>query len=302
MSRNYKITGFDWLERTQLKKHPEAELPMSPDDQMALKDSIEEGGLIQPLLVLDKPDKTDGLFQVVDGCNRLERSTIQAGSVGCKLPCVLIQCDNVREVALTCLGIGRKRSTGQRIMAYLEMHKREVVKAAELGAQKAAGNPSALSRDSAQISGVFANFTSEAIAKTLSVSQKDVLLAIDLIMCLEMKCTAPQRVGSLVTPARDLDLKDKGDKVYFDCLKITHANVMAGSTPIRRWKAAQAGKSTQADGRTEIDYADLFREGLNHVRTASKHWKDITFKDRQTLVELASKIGEVLPKDVKDVL
>lgn len=297
MSRNYKIVGFDWLERTQLKPHPEAQLPMSPDDQMALKDSIEEGGLIQPLLVLDKPDKADGLFEVVDGCNRLE--DLKPGE---KIPCVLIQCDNVREVALTCLGTGRKRSTGQRIMAYLEMHKREVVKAAELCAAAAGGNSSGVSRDTPKISGVFANFTSDVIAETLSVSKKDVLLAIDLLMCLEKKCTAPQRVGSLVTPARDLDLKDKTDKVYFDCLKITHANVMAGSTPIRRWKAAQAGKSTQAEGRTEIDYADLFREGLNHLRTASKHWKDITFKDRQTLVELASKIGEVLPPDVKEVL
>lgn len=296
MSRNYKIVGFDWLERTQLKPHVDAQLPMGADDQVALGQSIEEGGLIQPLLVLDRPDKADGLYEVVDGCNRLERSTVG------KLPCVLIQCDNVREVALTCLGTGRKRSTGQRIMAYLEMHKREVVKAAELGAAARAGNSSGVSRDTPKISGVFANFTSEAIAETLSVSHKDVLLAIDLLMCLEKKCTAPQRVGSLVTPARELDLKDKTDKVYFDCLKITHANVMAGSTPIRRWKAAQAGKSTQAEGRTEIDYADLFREGLNHLRTASKHWKDITFKDRQTLVELASKIGEVLPPDVKEVL
>ncbi|MBP8654944.1 MAG: ParB N-terminal domain-containing protein [Kiritimatiellae bacterium] len=296
MSRTYKITGFNWLDRTQLKPHADAQLPMAPDDQMALERSIEEGGLIQPLLVLDKPDKLDGLFEVVDGCNRLDKSTDG------KLPCVLIQCDNVREVALTCLGTGRKRSTGQRIMAYLEMHKREVVKAAELGAQKAAGNPSAVSRDTAQISGVFANFTSDAIAATLSVSKKDVLLAIDLLMCLEKKCTVPQRVGSLVTPTRELDLKDKADKVYFDCLKLTHANVMAGSTPIRRWKAAQAGKSTQAEGRTEIDYADLFREGLNHLRTASKHWKDITFQDRGALVELAAKVGEILPGDVKRVL
>lgn len=296
MSRTYKITGFNWLERTQLKPHPEAQLPMGTDDQAALAQSIEEGGLIQPLLVLDKPDKTDGLFGVVDGCNRLEKSTED------KLPCVLIQCDNVREVALTCLGTGRKRSTGQRIMAYLEMHKREVVKAAELCAVAMGGNSSGVSRETPKISGVFAKFTSEAIANTLSVSRQDVLLAIDLLMCLEKKCTAPQRVGSLVTPARELDLKDKTDKVYFDCLKLTHANVMAGSTPIRRWKAAQAGKSTQAEGRTEIDYADLFREGLNHLRTASKHWKDITFKDRSTLVELASKVGEILPDDVKRVL
>lgn len=146
------------------------------------------------------------------------------------------------------------------------------------------------------------NFTSDAIAETLSVSKKDVLLAIDLLMCLEKKCTAPVRVGSLVTPARDLDLADKADKVYFECLKTIFANVMAGSTPIRRWKPALAGKSTQAEGRTEIDYAALFREGLNHLRTASKHWKDITFQERQTLVELASKIGEILPPDVKEVL
>ena len=52
----------------------------------------------------------------------------------------------------------------------------------------------------------------------------------------------------------------------------------------------------------EIDYAELFREGLNHLRTAAKHWKDITFQDRAGLVELASKIGEILPEDVKRVL
>ena len=226
MSRTYKITGFNWLDRTQLKPHADAQLPMAPDDQMALERSIEEGGLIQPLLVLDKPDKLDGLFEVVDGCNRLDKSTDG------KLPCVLIQCDNVREVALTCLGTGRKRSTGQRIMAYLEMHKREVVKATELCSVAAGGNSFGVSRDTPKLSGVFANFTSDAIAATLSVSKKDVLLAIDLLMCLEKKCTVPQRVGSLVTPTRELDLKDKADKVYFDCLKLTHANVMAGSTPI----------------------------------------------------------------------
>ena len=297
MSRNYQIVGFEWIEKARLKPHPEAQLPMAPDDRQALANSIEAAGLIQPLLVLDKADRTDGRFQVVDGCNRLESSPADG-----RFPCVTIHCDNVREVALECLGTGRKRSSGQRIMAYLEMHKREVLKAAEMGEKMAAGNPSAVSRDTAQIQGNLANFTSESIAKTLSVSKKDVLLGIDLLQCLKKKVTAPQRVGSLVTPARELDLKDKADKVYWDCLKATHANVMAGSTPIRRWKAAQAGKSTQAEGRTEIDYADLFREGLAHLRTASKHWKDITFQDRAALVELAAKVGQILPDDVKRVL
>ena len=105
-----------------------------------------------------------------------------------------------------------------------------------------------------------------------------------------------------MTPARELDLKDKADKVYWDCLKATHANVMAGSTPIRRWKPAVAGKSTQAEGRTEIDYADLFREGLHHLRTAAKHWGDVTFEERKALVELAAKVGQILPDDVKRVL
>lgn len=301
MSRNYKIVGFEWITKTQLKPHPDAQLPMSPEDRLGLGRSIEEGGLIQPLLVLSKQDKLDGAFLVVDGCNRME-----SGPAGQKFPCVMIECDNVREVALECLGTGRKRSTGQRIMAYIEMHHKEVVKAAELGAEISAGGKAphgiAVSHETAKLSGVLANFTSDAIATTLSVSKQDVLLAIDLLMCLEKKCTAPQRVGSLVTPARELDLKDKDDKVYFEALKHNYANVMAGSTPIRRWKAAQGGKVATAEGRPEIDYAELFREGLNHLRTAAKHWKDITFNDRSGLVELASKIGEILPDDVKRVL
>lgn len=297
MSRKYRIIGFDWFEKEELAPHPEAELPMAADDKLALKNSIEEGGMIQPLLVLDKPAKADGPLLVVDGCNRLE-----SAAAGEKLPCVLIECDNVREVALECLGTGRRRSTGQRILAFLEMHKREVLKAAELGAVAVAGNSSGVSRETPKISGVFANFTSEAIAETLSVSRQDVLLAIDLLECLERKRTASVRVGSLVTPSRELDLADKADKSYFESLKLNHARVLAGSTPIRRWKAALGGKVATAEGRPEIDYAELFREGLHHLRTASKHWQDVAFQDRAGLVELAAQVGEILPDDVKRVL
>ena len=300
MSRKYKITGFDWIEKSNLKPHADAQLPMGTDDQASLARSIEDGGLIQPLLVLERPDDLDGAFQVVDGCNRL--SAAEDG----KLPCVLIQCDNVREVALECLGTGRKRSAGQRIMAYIEMHKVEVLKAVELGDAIAAGGaaPNRLgpSHDGPKNKGNLANFTPDAIAATLSVSNKDVALGIDLIRCIEERKTVPQRIGSLITPARPLNLKDKNDKSLFDVLLHTHANVLAGGTPIRRWKAAAGGKVSTAEGRQEIDYADLFRKGLNHLRTASKKWGDITFAEREEIVKLAASISAVLPADIRQVL
>ena len=297
MSRKYKIIGFEWIEKTSLKPHPDAQLPMAPTDQAFLKNSIQSGGLIQPLLVLEKADKLDGMFQVVDGCNRFDSDPIDG-----KFPCVLIQCDNVREVALECLGTGRQRSAGNRILSYMELHRAEVVKAAEFGAIAAAGNSFGVSRDTPKIQGNLSNFTSEAIAATLSVSKKDVLLAIDLLMCLERKCTAPVKAGALMTPPRKLDLKKKEDQVYFELLKHTHAGVMGGGSPIRRWKAGLAGKHSQAEGRTAIDYAMLFKEGLHHLRSAAKHWEDITFEDRATLVELASQVGVLLPSDIKRVL
>ncbi len=65
-------------------------------------------------------------------------------------------------------------------MVYLERHKEEVLQAAEKGRDlsQRAGNLSKLSRDSVEEIG---GFSSMAISEALGVSQKDTLLAIDLL-------------------------------------------------------------------------------------------------------------------------
>jgi hypothetical protein len=296
MAIKYEVIGLEKIVAEKLKKHPDAQLPIGENDLAALSRSIEENGLLLPLLVLADADK-DGKFWVVDGCNRLDQAADDD-----ELSCILIRTDSPRAVALECMAAGRPRTAGQRIMAYLERHRDMVLKAAELGQEAKGGNSFGVSRDTPKLAGVFANFSSDAIANRLSVSKKDVLLGIDLLVCLEKKKTTPIRVGSMVEDSRPLDMKNKDDVAYYNVMQHTHARIFAGETPIRRWKSAVAGKVTQAEGRTEIDYADLFVRGLQHIRSASKKWDEITFDDRKYIVKLAAEVGEILPADIRKVM
>ncbi len=293
MSRHYKIVGLEWIAKTQLKPHPEAAMPMGQDDAAALQSSIKSGGLIQPLLVLSKADKLDGFFQVVDGINRMESDPPDG-----KFPCNLIECDNVREVALECLGTGRKRSTGQRILAFLMMHKREVLKAAEIGAQIAAGKGGPVSNETGLKYGVFADFTADAMAERLKVCKEDVVRTVELFRCLEEKRLPDSNRGG----ERALDMKDPEDKQTFDDLKKVFGDVMAGGTAVRTWKPALFGRrlTTGPKGRPDVDFEALFRKGLNHLRTVFKAeaWHGIGAVERERLAELFDEVVSMLPEEL----
>lgn len=297
MKSKYEVVEFRLIEKKNLRKHPAAELPMMADDKAALKGSIEERGIIQPLLVLADADK-DGFFQVVDGCNRLDSAAADSA-----LPCMLVRADDPRAVALECLATGRRRSTGQRIMVFLMMHKKEVLKAAEFGAEMNAGGAKlrfAVSRETAKISGIYADFTTDAIAERLQVSKPDVVRAVELFRCVEEK-RRPNIGGAKGADERALDEGDEKDAETLADMGDIFRRVLSGGEAIRDWKRSFAGKSTTKGGRPPVDNAGLVRKGLIHLKNVFKSggWHAMPANIRENLANQFVEVLKLLPEELR---
>ena len=286
MKNEYRIVGYEVLKAGSLKPHPDVQLPMDEEDKVALGESVGEQGILQPLIVSKEKDKADGRRFIYEGVNRW-KTRIESADV----PCLLVECDNPRELALTFLGVGRKRSTGQRIMAFLEVHRKEVLKVAAMVSGE--GRTAHQQRDRAGhvtgtvITGVLANFTAEAIAEKLHVSAKDVGLGIELLQCIEQKRTASWDRGSLHLEGEALDMEADKGKEYHKALKKVHLGLLAGSTPIRRWKPAVGGLAkTEGKPRPKIDHGKLGYNAILTIKNTIKNWDLVSSGDKQNIARV----------------
>lgn len=258
MSKSYWVKGFEVVRTERLHAHPDALMPMDDQDKTCMSTSIADRGVIQPLLVMEKIRKGEPcLFLVVDGCNRLEMA--KAAGIS-ELPCIIIETDDVKAVVMECLGTGRKRSTGQRVMAFLELHRRKVLEVAKIvGDGTHRGRKSAVggSREPPKIPKELEGFTSERIAKRLGISKQDVGMGIDLL-----------RAAEAATEADAPKFEDVRNKL------------LGGSMPIRRWRPAMAGKWVAQKGRQDVDYGTVMMRGIDNVKTGILNWKKIDADDR----------------------
>lgn len=329
----YDVKGFEWVHWKNLEVHPEAKVPIAEDDAAALAASVDDNGLIQPLIVIPRAeeiaketrqvaaskgkkakgavDKTAGgtpappeeppkkKWWIVDGANRFKAH--QKG-VADLLPCVVIELApgaTVRDLALECASVGRSRSAGQRIMVYLERHKEKVLEAAEKGQELSKGgrSPFAVSRDTAT---EYSGFDSISISKALGVSNKDTLLAIDLVKSHELRQGVAKREGALVEAGKKLE---EGDPELV-AIDEAWAGVLAGTTPIRRWKAAVGGRAkTKSVGRAETDVVKSGVECAKKFRTfGGKAWQRIPMEDRILVLDAFRKVREWVPDEVLTIL
>ena len=306
----YLVKGFEWVHWTNLEVHPEAKVPIAEEDAAALKTSVEDNGMIQPLVVILReviPAKTVSKrggkvmekvparkrFWIVDGANRFATCKKKEDDV---LPCVVVETDSVRDLALECASVGRSRSAGQRIMVYLERHKAEVLQAAEKGQERAknGGSFSPQSRDRGE---EIWDFSSRGIAQTLGVSDKDTLLAIDLLKSHERREGVATVVGGLREEGRKLEEGDPELKAIDEAW----AGVLAGRTPIRRWKAAVGGKRTTKDvQRAAVSWYDVGKKGLVSLRGVGEHWDELPMEDRMELLLLVRETAAALPREVRE--
>lgn len=312
----YDVKGFEWVHWKNLEVHPEAKVPIAEDDAAALKASVQDNGMIQPLLVIPRdviPGKEKAThrgrdmehvpprhrFWIVDGANRF---AVHKKGDADLLPCVVIELApgaTVRDLALECASVGRSRSAGQRIMVYLERHKEKVLEAAEKG-QDRARNGGSFAPQSHDRGGEIGDYSSRGIAKALGVSDKDTLLGIELLNAYEKHESLVNRHGALVEGPRKLAEDDP------EWLSIVDARncVLAGTLPIRRMKAAVGGRAkTKAVQRAETDVVKSGVECAKKFRTfGGKAWGRIPMEDRIRVVDWFRKVRVLVPDEVLDVL
>jgi hypothetical protein len=273
----YRILELRRVAPDLITPHPAALLPMDDEDKGVLTESIKDRGVIQPLLVL--LDANTGRYKAVDGCNRLE-AAVAAGLS--EIPVNVIECDSVADVVYHCLTSGRKRSTGQRVISYLRLHKADVLAALPENHEAMAGKNlrkgqqiPVQSRDRTEVG----FWTSRVIAERLGCSDKDVLAGIDMLLAKE--------TGEIGIDIHNASLKgvEITEAEIVAAFNQTEREILCGAAGIRRWRAAFAGRVTtkgKSTGKAPTDFYSLALRTLTSMGTVWANWKSLNGQQRAT--------------------
>lgn len=222
-----KLVEMKALPMEQLSPHPDAEaFGAEEEDRQALRGSVAECGLLDPISVAPADDAAGG-WLVIDGCGRLDAARARGYAY---VPCMVFDLGDfsVREFALHRNTMQRKVTTGQRVLCYLQTNGQET---------------GGMSRD-----------TRREIAKTLGCSDHDVAAARELMEEVEKDHAAAEE----------------------EALHEVFDDVLAGRTPIRRWKAALAGRTATKDKpKKAIDYAAVCARVCASLDTLFKAWPSL---------------------------
>ena len=230
-----KLVEMKALPMEQLSPHPDAEaFGAEEEDRQALRGSVAECGLLDPISVVPADDAAGG-WLVIDGCGRLDAARARGYAY---VPCMVFDLGDfsVREFALHRNTMQRKVTTGQRVLCYL-----------------------ALSRESK-------TETVRDTAEKLGCSQADIV------------------AGS--------ELRHEAEKEDADAAREVYEDVLAGRTPIRRWRAALNGRTATKDKpKKPVDYKKLCESVCASLRTICKAWGGLKGALRD---EIGEKLGDVL--------
>lgn len=248
--------GTSEIALEDLIPHPFAiAIPVSEDDRKCAAESMNAMGY-DPLTVC-KHDKLAGKYYVLDGIGRLEwLAKKQAWTAVCNI--FEMNGADLNEFCITRNTMRRKVTTGQRVMAYLDLHRMAVLDAAMENADP--------SKSGAKSKGVSLRlpFTPEAIADRLHVSKQDVLSGIQLLRAMH---TGTFPVTDEAPDGRKVLVWDKANDKQVDAMKTSLDNIMKGETPIRRWRpAAASSASTTGTERAPTDHARLLADAVSVIR------------------------------------
>lgn len=289
---NYTIREFRTIMRSELEPHPDAEaFPSDVDDREIVEASVTDCGVLQPLIVMAKPS---GGYWVLDGIGRMN-----AGNYD--LPCLVVECDEPRMLAMNINSAGRKRSTGSRVLCYLMANRERVLAAAE--AAGGGGNSHMTVRgggrkNRADISADLEPWTIRKISQRLGVSDKDVSYALELMTCFEKGVYPSISIHGRIAPGTPIQ---DGDD--YDAMKKSFYGVMSGRLPVRRWPAAFAGKvNLKGDGRAPTDFVALGHRTAISLKNVFENWQRIPMSERESILgELADALA-VAPDDVRALM
>jgi hypothetical protein len=293
----FTILRFENRMASELVPHSAALQPIADEDRRSVEKAIEEdGGVLKPLLVIEQndPDAAPVQYLILDGVNRWE--AVRKIDPDGMLPCQVIECDDPDEVVRECLSVGRKMTTGTKVICFLEKHKKQVLLAAREkgGRLKNLNNLSTASRERFEENGSD-EWSGVAIAKELGVSKEDIRAGIDLLVCLEEK-TLPK-----VEKAGGIHGGGAATEEYLAEVAKMRDLILRGSSPIRKWKAALAGKIRE-DGtprqKADAQYGEHAAGWCRSLKNAMLHWPDFTENQRTRLVSVFSELVSALPRDL----
>jgi hypothetical protein len=288
----YRILRFEQVAVTELDEHPAARMPIAEDDRHSISRSLMDGDDVYvPLLVVETGASAPAVpYLIVDGCNRWKAA--REKDAAAMIPCCVIECSDPANVVRTCLAVGRKRSTGTRIMAYLEMHKRDVLAAWAVNGQKGENYRKSSKSSREDLDGKGLDFWSaKAISERLEVSQDDVGLGLELLRCLNERVT-------LEDP--NTFRRSAADDDYISELASTRDRVICGATPIRTWRAAFHGKKYGGGGgRAHTQWDKSMERSIKAVTNGCLHWNEVPLKSRPAILAAWRDLLEVLPADLK---
>ena len=281
---SYTIVEYKSLPVTKLKEHPAAKIPIDEEDTASIVQSVKKNGVLVPLLVSAEPD--NGQHWIYEGCNRVD-----AAIAACRpeVPCLLVETDAPRAVALECLSAGRKRTSGQRILAYIESNKKAVLKAREHGKKVSEGGKSPKNPTNVAVPNETAkpDFSCAGIAKHLRCSKEDVIAAIALLECIERRKTIPDQ----------FDIESDADDKYVEELKEEHLLVLSGHAPIRTWKRGFQGRhAAKGQPRKPVNYKKRGVAALGSLNFIFSNWNKIPKSEQTEIVKTWREVMESKPE------
>lgn len=274
----YQIKKIEMLRVAELTPHPDAlAMGASDDDRGALDVSIDNVGLLEPLFVI-KNDGGSG-WLVIDGVGRL-KSADEADYH--EVPCVEVECSDVRMFAAHKNAMGRKRSTGSRILCYVLANSEKV-----LGAEGGAKTPHETFAEEGGIEIDKHNkrqfWSIKRIAERMKISREDVGLAIELLRCQQL--------------IEDEDGNELEHDDYSRLMKVFNA-VLSAQLPIRRWRSAFAGamNGTQkgTGGRAAADYAEVMERSVKSIKNVFSRWPEVEWASDEQKKRVGTAFAEAL--------
>jgi hypothetical protein len=265
------------------------------DDREAVRASMDDVGLLQPLIVTARGD---GGYTVLDGLGRLDAAKRREDEDGNPdpvpdLPCLVVDCGDPLALALHINSAGRKRSTGSRVLCYLLAHREQVMEAWRYttGEAKCHMTPgSKRGSDRNQMPERLKPWGVKEVAKRLGVSNKDVQAAMELIACRETETYPSRATAGEYTSGQPIE-----DVADLEALNKAYAGVICGRTPVRRWAAAFAGRATTEDkGKADTRHWSVAERGATMLRTAFEAWPQIDWPGPAKRAEVEQKLASAL--------
>lgn len=257
-----------------LTKHPDAEaFGADVEDRTAQASSVTDVGLLDPVAVMFEDDR----YLILDGCGRYD--AMQAAGAEAVL-CMVVELHGItpREYAMHRNTMGRRVTTGQRLMCYLAINQTQVMAAAEEA--KDAKNTGAYGGRGKVRSRDRSAYSSRAVAERLGVSDKDVRAGIALLQAVHDE-----------------------EEARPESLQETYDAVMDGRLPIRRWKPAYEGKvKTKGKAKAATDYSALAIRTMASLGTVFAGWQQIVHADRGVVLDTFAEVLEQAPEDIRVLL